>query len=71
MKLAYLIVQKYLSSKVYVLIKVFLLGKINSFYVSNSTIKVKINENSKPIFITHCADFEECFPNVDLSPPGK
>ena len=48
-----------------------ILGKISNFYFSNSAIKIRRNENSDPISITHCADFEKYFPNVDLSPPGK
>ena len=30
------------------------LGKINNFYFSNGAIKIRINENSEPISITHC-----------------
>ena len=44
------------------------LGKIHIFFVSNSGIKVKINENSQPLSITHESDFEKYFPGVDLSP---
>lgn len=51
--------------------KLHTLGKINSFYVSNSTIKIRIQEGSEPISITHTADFEEHFPGVDLSPSDR
>ena len=44
------------------------LGKIYNFFVSNTGIRIKINENSKPLSITHVSDFEEHFPGVDLSP---
>ena len=44
------------------------LGKINSFYISNTTIKIKISENSSPLSITHVDDFGKHFPDIDLSP---
>ena len=44
------------------------LGKIHSFFISNSTIKIKLQENSNPESITHSSDFEKFFPDVDLSP---
>ena len=44
------------------------LGKILSFFIWNSTIKIKIQENSNPVSITHSSDFDEFFPDVDLSP---
>ena len=43
--------------------------KIHVFFVSNGSIKIKIQENSRSIAITHTEDFEEHFPGVDLSPP--
>ena len=46
------------------------LGKIHSFFISNSTIKLKIQENSEPVSITHSSDFTKHFPDVDLSPPS-
>ena len=46
------------------------LGKIHSFFISNSTIKLKLQENSVPVAITHNSDFQKCFPDVDLSPPN-
>ena len=44
------------------------LGKIHSFFISNSTIKIKLQENSNPEPITHSSDFDKFFPDVDLSP---
>ena len=48
--------------------KLLSMGKINNFHISNSTIKIKIQEGSTPLSITHNADFENYFPGVDLSP---
>ena len=42
---------------------------IHSYYVSNGTVKVKLEENSRPISITHTTDFDKHFPGIDLSPP--
>ena len=44
------------------------LRKINNFYISSGTIKVKISENRNPISITHTQDFVKYFPEVDLLP---
>ena len=44
------------------------LGKIHNFFILNSGIKLRINENSQPLSITHELDFEKYFPGVDLSP---
>ena len=44
------------------------LGKINNFYVSSGKIKIRIQENSKPLSITHVEDFKKYFPDVDLTP---
>ena len=44
------------------------LGKINNFYVSSGKIKIRIQENSKPLSITHAEDFKKYFPDVDLTP---
>ena len=43
-------------------------GKIHNFFISNSTIKIKLKENSNPESITHSSDFDKFFPDVDLSP---
>ena len=48
--------------------KLLTLGKINSFYVSNGTIRIKISEYSSPLSITHVNDFGKYFPDIDLSP---
>ena len=50
--------------------KLLSLGKIHSFFVSNSTIKLKLQENGEPVAITHSSDFRKYFPDVDLSPPN-
>ena len=44
------------------------MGKIFSYYVSNVTVKIKIEETSKPLSIMHISDLEKLFPDVDLSP---
>ena len=44
------------------------LGKINNFYVSSGKIKIRIQENSKPLAITHVKDFKKYFADVDLTP---
>ena len=50
--------------------KLLSLGKIHSFFVSNSTIKLKLQENGEPVAITHSSDFRKYFPDVDLPPPN-
>ena len=42
------------------------MGKIFSYYVSNSTVKIKIEETSQPLSIIHISDPDKLF--VDLSP---
>ena len=32
------------------------MGKINSFFISGGTVKIKIDENSKPLAVTHLND---------------
>ena len=44
------------------------LGKINNFYVSSGKIKIRIQENSKPLSITHVEDLKKYFPDIDLTP---
>ena len=44
------------------------MDKINSF---GGAIEIKIDENSKPLEITHLDDLAINFPGVDLSPPTK
>ena len=41
-------------------------GKIDSFYVSNSNIKIRLQGNARPITISHTHDFIKYFPAVDL-----
>ena len=47
--------------------KLLTLGKINSFYISNGTIRIEINENSSPLSITHVDDFGKHFFDINLS----
>ena len=47
--------------------KLLTLGKINSFYISNGTIRFKISENSSSMSITYVDDFGKDFPDIDLS----
>ena len=47
------------------------MGKINNFFISGGTVKTKIDENSKPLAITHLDDLAINFPGVDLSPSPK
>ena len=47
------------------------MGKMNNFFVSGGTVKVKIDENSKPLAITHLDDLAINFPGVDLSASPK
>ena len=42
-------------------------GKIDSFYVSNGNIKIRLQENARPITTFHTYDFIKYFPGVDLS----
>ena len=43
----------------------------SKFFISGDTIKIKINENSSPLSVTHVGDFGNYFPDVDLSPPSR
>ena len=38
-------------------------------YVSNGIVKVKLEENSRAISITHATDFDRHFLGINLSPP--
>ena len=44
------------------------MGKIFSYYVSNGTVKIKIQETSQPLSIMHTSDLEKLSSNIDLSP---
>ena len=41
---------------------------IHSYYVSHGTVKVKFEENSRPLSIMHTTDFDKHFPGIDPSP---
>ena len=43
-------------------------GKTKSFYTLNGCIRIKVNENSSPLSITHVDDFGMHFPDINLSP---
>ena len=47
------------------------LGKIHSSFVSGDTVKIKINESKAPLPVTHVDDFENYYPDVDLSLPSR
>ena len=47
------------------------MGKMNSFFVSDGTVKIKIDENNKSLAITHLDGLAINFPGVDLSPSSK
>ena len=42
-------------------------GKFDSFYVFNGNIKIRLQENVRPITISHIHNFIKYFPGVDLS----
>ena len=44
------------------------LGKINNFFVSSGKIKIRLQENSRTLAITHVENFKKNFPDVDLTP---
>ena len=48
--------------------KLQILVKFTVFFISGDTIKIKINESSPPLSVTHVDDFEYYFPDFDLSP---
>ena len=41
-------------------------GTIDSFYVSNGNVKIRLQENAPPITISHTHDFMKYIPRVDL-----
>ena len=47
------------------------MGKINSFFISSGTVKLKIDKNSQPLAITYLDDLAINFAGVDLSPWPK
>ena len=42
--------------------------KINNYYIFGGKIKLKLQENSEPLALTHAKDFKKYFPEVDLTP---
>ena len=46
------------------------MGKIFSYYVSDGTVKIKIQATSQPQSIIHTSDLDKLFPDVDLSSTG-
>ena len=51
--------------------KLLIFRKINSFYISNGTIRIKISANSSPLSITHVDDFEEHFMTLNSHHPDQ
>ena len=47
----------------------FTMGKIHSYFISNGSVKIRLQEKGSSIPITHTGDFEKYFPGVDLSAP--
>ena len=45
--------------------------KINDFFISRATVKIKTDKNSKPLAITHLDDLAINFPRFDLPPRLK
>ena len=41
-------------------------GKIFGWYVLKRTIKIKLQENSVPIYTSHMMDFRKHFPDIEL-----
>ena len=41
-------------------------GRIFGSYVSNGSVKIKLQKNSRPSFISHMEDFKKYFPDVDF-----
>ena len=47
----------------------FTMGKIHSYFISNESVKIRLQEKGPSIPIIHTVDFEKYFPGVDLSAP--
>ena len=45
------------------------MGKIFANYVSNGKVKIKIQENNRPLITSHKSDLESHFSYVELNPP--
>ena len=50
--------------------KLYNLSKIHSFFISGDTIKIRVNESSSPLSLTHVDNFGKHFPDVYLSRPS-
>ena len=48
---------------------IFTMGKTHSYFISNGSVKIRLQEKEPSIPIAHTADFEKCFPSVDWSAP--
>ena len=44
----------------------FTMVKIHSYFISNGSDKISLQEQGPSIPVTHTADFEKCFPGVDF-----
>ena len=44
-------------------------SKIHSYFISNGSVKIRLQEKGPSIPITHTADFEKYFPGVNLGAP--
>ena len=49
----------------------FAMDKMNSYLISNGSVKIRLQEQGPSILIAHTADFEKYFPGVDLSAPRQ
>ena len=47
----------------------FWMGKIHSYFISNGSVKIHLQEKGPSIPITQTADFEKYFPGMGLSSP--
>ena len=43
--------------------------KVPSYFISNGSVKIRLQEKGPSIPIVRTADFEKYFPGVDLSAP--
>ena len=49
----------------------FTVDKIHSYFISNGSVKIPLQEKEPSVPITHTGDFEKNFPGVDLSAPRQ
>ena len=45
------------------------MDKIHSYFISNGSVKIRLQEKGPSIPTKHKADFEKHFPGVELSAP--